>query len=49
MCTNSIVPARRIDIALLFILYNVESAERRNRKQYLKNVLKITCLKRKEF
>jgi hypothetical protein len=49
MWTNSIVPARRIGITVLFILYNTESAHRANGKQYLKNLLKITCIRRKVF
>jgi hypothetical protein len=40
MWTNSVVPARRIGITVLFILYNVESAQRGNGKQYLKNFFK---------
>jgi hypothetical protein len=47
--TISIVPARRIGITLLFIFYNAESAQRGNGKQYLKNLLKITCIIRKLF
>jgi hypothetical protein len=33
----------------LFILYNAEFAQRRNRRQYLKNLLKITCIRQKVF
>jgi hypothetical protein len=40
MWTNSVVPARRIGITVLFILYNAESVQRENGKQYLKNLLK---------
>jgi hypothetical protein len=47
MWTNSILPDRRTHITVLYILYNVESAQRGNGKQYLKNLLKITCIKRK--
>jgi hypothetical protein len=49
MWTNSIVPARRIGITMLFILYNVESAHHGNGKQYLKNLLEITCIRQKVF
>jgi hypothetical protein len=49
MWTISIVPARIIGITVLFIFYNVESAQRGNGKQYLKNLLKIACIKRKVF
>jgi hypothetical protein len=32
---------------VLFILYKAESAQRGHGKQYLKNLLKITCIRRK--
>jgi CRISPR/Cas system Type II protein with McrA/HNH and RuvC-like nuclease domain len=34
---------------VLFILFNAESAQRGNGKRYLKNLLKITCIRRKAF
>jgi hypothetical protein len=50
MWKNSVVPARRIGITVLFFfLYNAESAHRGNGKQYLKNLGKITCIRRKVF
>jgi hypothetical protein len=45
--TNFIVPARRIGITALFILYNADSAQRGNGMQYLNNLLNITCIGRK--
>jgi hypothetical protein len=47
--TNSTVPARRIGITVLFVLYNAEFAQHGNGKQYFKNLLKIVCIRRKVF